>query len=372
MSEVETMVPGVEMTATRGPTADAVARLCDAVAAIEELLPDASHGVLAELRQLAEEHLQVRLPRAESVASAAPEMSDAVVRLESVAKHFPIAGGDRVVDVLRGLDLAVERGSMVGIVGPSGSGKSTLLQLLGALDVPSAGSVEIDGHDLVHIGEAERTRLRAASIGFVFQQFNLIPNLSAIENVELALEATRVRKAGRRPRALELLEMVGMADRASHQPSKLSGGEQQRVAIARALANDPPILLADEPTGSLDSRTGRSITSLLRRLCDEHGRTVLVVTHAEDVARRCDVVWRIEDGRLRRELTAAERRLERDRRSAEIARLRSDLDVTERVAQRLHAEGFTDAAAVRRSSVKQLSKVTGGRKQAERLLENLG
>ena len=233
--------------------------------------------------------------------------------------------------------------------------------------MPSSGSLELDGHDLVHVGGAERTRLRAATIGFVFQQFNLIPNLTALENVELALEATRTPKGERRRRAHALLETVGMAARSDHRPLKLSGGEQQRVAIARALANDPAILLADEPTGSLDSRTGRAITSLLRRLCDEEGRTVIVVTHAEDVARRCDVVWRIDDGVLHREPSPAERRAAVERAEAECGRLMEALSLSRRQVEKLHSAGFTDIRAVAAADLEPLARVVGGRNAAERL-----
>ena len=206
-------------------------------------------------------------------------MSDIVV-LEEVKKEYKVKGRSVPVPALRGVDMNIPEGSMVAIKGPSGSGKTTLLQLIGALDVASSGKVEIDGVELSEMSETDLTEYRGATIGFVFQTFNLINNLSAIENVELPMEARDIPKEERRRRALSLLNEVGMSDRVDYKPLKLSGGEQQRVAIARALANVPSIILADEPTGSLDSKTGSAIMRLLDKLRKETETTVIVVTVA--------------------------------------------------------------------------------------------
>jgi putative ABC transport system ATP-binding protein len=184
--------------------------------------------------------------------------------LRGVTKSY--GQGAARVDAVSDLDLTIDRGEFVAIVGPSGSGKTTLLQLLGGLDRPTSGSILFEGRDLAALREGELTRLRLDTIGFVFQQFNLIPTVSAAENVELALAPRRMPSAERAERVSELLSAVGLAARVHHLPSQLSGGEQQRVAIARALANEPRVLLADEPTGNLDSATGKEIVNLLRLL----------------------------------------------------------------------------------------------------------
>jgi len=184
-----------------------------------------------------------------------------IVVLRDVKKEFPVKGRSVPVPALRGVTMTIEKGSMVAIKGPSGSGKTTLLQMIGAMDIPTQGSVLVDGEELEDMKEVELTDIRASTIGFVFQDFNLLPNLTALENVELPMEALDVPKADRRKRALELLKDVGMSERVHHKPLKLSGGEQQRVAIARAMANAPSIILADEPTGSVDSKTGAAIMS---------------------------------------------------------------------------------------------------------------
>jgi putative ABC transport system ATP-binding protein len=213
-------------------------------------------------------------------------------------KTFHTDAGD--VHALDDVSFDAASGQMVAIVGPSGSGKSTLLALLGLLDSPDSGTVEIDGRDLGALGGADRSSFRARHVGFVFQQYNLIPNLSARENVMLALEFAGWPRSTRAARADEMLEMVGLdASKAQRRPGKLSGGEQQRVAIARAFAADPPLILADEPTGSLDRKNGRLIVELLRSAASRSNATVLVVTHDEDVARAADRRFEIEDGRLR-------------------------------------------------------------------------
>lgn len=222
---------------------------------------------------------------------------DAIV-LEGVEKEYRARGGTEAVRALRGIDLRVPTGGRVAIMGRSGSGKTTLLQILGALDVPTRGRALVAGEDLGGMSERQLQTYRARTVGFVFQNFQLIPILSARENVELAMEALDVPTGERRARALRLLDAVGMGARSFHRPGKLSSGEQQRVAVARALANDPAVLLADEPTGSLDSETGEEVIALIFRLAEERGSTVVVVTHSDEVARRCDVVHRIRDGRI--------------------------------------------------------------------------
>ena len=210
-------------------------------------------------------------------------------------KTFSTPAGD--VTAVRDVSFVAETGEMVAIVGPSGSGKSTLLSLLGLLDAPDRGSIDIDGTELGDLGAKERTEFRARQVGFIFQQFNLIPNLSALENVELALEYARWAKDERAARAEEILATVGIAgDKLSRRPSRLSGGEQQRVAIARAFAAQPPLILADEPTGSLDRATGQKIVELLRQTASAQGATVLVVTHDDRVAAQADRRFEIEDG----------------------------------------------------------------------------
>ena len=216
--------------------------------------------------------------------------------LEDVRKDYKVKGRTDPVRALRGASMKVENGSMVAVKGESGSGKTTLLQIIGALDIATSGTVTVDRKDLSNMKEKDLTDYRAKTIGFVFQTFNLIPNLSALENVELPMEALNVPKQDKRTRAYDLLKAVGMEDRVDYKPMKLSGGEQQRVAIARALANDPTIILADEPTGSLDSKTGKSIVKLLDDLRKDRGTTVIMVTHSDNAASVCDYTFTIEDG----------------------------------------------------------------------------
>jgi putative ABC transport system ATP-binding protein len=223
--------------------------------------------------------------------------TDAVYELRDVSRTYSL--GSARVHAVREVDLALAAGESVAIVGPSGSGKTTLLQLLGALDRPTEGELRLEGRDIARLGDRALSELRLEVLGFVFQQFNLIPTLSAAQNVELALAPTSTSRADRRDRVIGLLESVGLAERAHHVPGKLSGGEQQRVAIARALANDPHVLLADEPTGNLDSTTGAEIMDLLLSLSgDEKRRTVLVVTHDAEVAARAQRIVRMKDGRI--------------------------------------------------------------------------
>jgi putative ABC transport system ATP-binding protein len=201
------------------------------------------------------------------------------------------------VHALRGVSLTVQPGEYVAIAGPSGSGKSTLLQLIGGIDTPSGGTVEILGTPLQQLSDRELTRLRLTRLGFIFQRFHLLPVLTAQENVELPMAEARVPRQQRRERALDLLRYVGLADRAGHRATQLSGGEMQRVAIARALANRPALLLADEPTGELDAATGQEILDLFRRL-NQDGTTLLVVTHDERLGAQAGRIIHMLDGRI--------------------------------------------------------------------------
>jgi putative ABC transport system ATP-binding protein len=220
-------------------------------------------------------------------------MSDAVLSARNLHREYAMAGS--AVQALRGLSLEIQRGDYVAIVGPSGCGKSTLLNLLGAIDQPTQGEVHIDGRDVARLADREATDFRLRHIGFVFQRFYLLPMLSARENVELPLAEAGMAKAPRRTRAEALLSYVGLGGRADHRPTQLSGGEQQRVAIARALANKPALLLADEPTGELDARTGAEIIALFEQL-NADGTTIVVVTHDEGLAAATRRVVHMRDG----------------------------------------------------------------------------
>jgi putative ABC transport system ATP-binding protein len=219
------------------------------------------------------------------------------VLAEAIGRHVA-RRREVVVHAVRGIDLEIFENEMVGIVGPSGSGKSTLLGLIGGLDTPTTGRIEIDGVDITNMNEGRLTEVRNQKIGFVFQFFNLIPTLTALENVALPILFADRPKFDPDSRARELLEMLGLADRLNHRPMELSGGQQQRVAIARALANNPPLLLADEPTGNLDSEASAVVIEALRDVWRETGTTVILVTHDPELAGKMGRVLQLIDGRI--------------------------------------------------------------------------
>jgi len=223
-------------------------------------------------------------------------MSELVLKTEKLDKVYKLGG--RKVRALSDLNLQIKKGDFISIMGPSGSGKSTLLNMLGCLDKPTYGKVILDGVDVTTVPEKRLFKIRKYKVGFVFQTFNLMPYLNAIENVELPMEGTKKSGDEKRKRAHELLKMVGLSEREGHRPHRLSAGEQQRVAIARALANNPTIVLADEPTGNLDSKTGYEIVSLLGKLNIDQGTTIIMVTHDSRMASRAGRMLFLSDGRL--------------------------------------------------------------------------
>lgn len=286
------------------------------------------------------------------------------ISLQDVKRTFDSKGGGQPIRALRGVVLSAAKGSMIAIKGESGSGKTTLLQIIGALDRPTWGTVVVNGTDLFEMTNAELTQYRANTVGFVFQSFNLIPNLSAVENVELALEAKNIPVMERRARASSLLNLVGMGDRLNHRPAKLSAGEQQRVAIARALANDAPIILADEPTGNLDTKSSKTIVKLLRRLNRENGKTMLIVTHSEEVARACDYVVTIKDGvaysKLREEMEEEERNLRKT--------MRETLQISGKVLSKLFDADYCSLSTIADADEKELGWVLSDQGLARRLI----
>ncbi len=231
-----------------------------------------------------------------------PAEAEPLIRAAGLSKRY--RQGRTPVDALCGVDVAIPEGQFVGIVGRSGSGKSTLLHLLAALDRPTEGAIRVGAWDLETLSRKEQARFRREMVGMIFQQFNLVPTMTALDNVALPMVLAGRSPKRRRARAGECLERVGLADRADHRPAELSGGEQQRVAIARALSQNPPLLLADEPTGNLDSETGAEIIGLLRELQQTQGRTVVVVTHHfDEIADVAEQTIRLKDGLLREQVT---------------------------------------------------------------------
>lgn len=242
-----------------------------------------------------EEPAEPAEPEASRVPSR-PVGTGPIVNLESLTRHYQTPA--HTVEAIKGIDLSIERGQLVAVRGRSGSGKTTLLNLIGGLDRPTTGTVLIDGSDVTTMDESELVKLRREKIGFVFQAFGLIPILTAAENVEIPLRMMGARVNDRRDRVALLLDMVGLSDRIEHRPHELSGGEQQRVGIARALANNPPLLLADEPTGQLDSRTGRSVMNLVKQLVASEGVTAIVATHDPALIDLADRVVDLLDGQI--------------------------------------------------------------------------
>ena len=213
-----------------------------------------------------------------------------------IKKYF--IGQPNELEILHGMDLDINEGEFAAIVGPSGSGKSTLMNIIGALDKPTSGSYQLNGTDISQLDDSELSEIRNKEIGFVFQNFNLISRTNAIENVELPMLYAGVSRKERRKRAEELMELVGMSDRADHNPNELSGGQKQRIAIARALANTPSIILADEPTGALDSVTGRMVMDLFHKLHKEEKKTIILITHSPELASETERIITINDGNI--------------------------------------------------------------------------
>lgn len=219
-----------------------------------------------------------------------------IIKLKNVAKYYPM--GDNMVKAVDGIDITIKKGDFVAVMGPSGSGKSTCMNLVGSLDIPTKGAIFLDGEDISYLSESDLAELRGNKIGFIFQQFNLIPNLTVLENVMLPMDFQGVSQSERVEIAEELCEKVGLGDRIDFYPNQLSGGQQQRVAIARALANDPEVILADEPTGNLDTKTGEKVMDFLEAL-NKEGKTVIMVTHDPNLAEEhADIVYWLKDGKV--------------------------------------------------------------------------
>lgn len=218
---------------------------------------------------------------------------DLVIKIRDITRDFPL--GQEIVKVLKGIDLDIERGEYVALMGPSGSGKSTLMNLLGCLDTPTSGSYELNGKNVSNMKDDELAEIRNKEIGFVFQTFNLLPRTTALENVALPMIYAGASKSDRTERAKEVLNNVGLADRMDHKPNQLSGGQRQRVAVGRALVNNPSIILADEPTGNLDSKTSDEIMNLFNEI-HQAGNTVILVTHEEEIAENAHRIIRLRDG----------------------------------------------------------------------------
>ena len=236
--------------------------------------------------------LTERIRRAAEAAGTPP-----VIQMNGIIKRY-YEGKENELEILHGIDLTVRQGDFVAIVGESGSGKSTLMNIIGALDKPTAGTYLLDGTNVQAMTDSQLSVIRNKKIGFVFQNFNLIGRTSALKNVELPMLYAHVPPRQRTQRARELLAAVGMADRADHQPNELSGGQKQRVAIARARANDPSLLLADEPTGALDSATSRTVMDIFHRLNRQQGKTIVLITHSQQLAEECPRILTLIDGRI--------------------------------------------------------------------------
>jgi putative ABC transport system ATP-binding protein len=219
-----------------------------------------------------------------------------IIELKDVWKIYQM--GDVQVTALNGLNLVVKKGEFLSIMGPSGSGKSTAMNMIGCLDIPSKGSIFLDGKDISKLRESDLAQIRGRKIGFIFQQFNLIPTLTALENIMLPMIFQNIPRDERMEKAKKLLQMVDLRDRMDHKPNELSGGEQQRVAIARSLSNNPEVILADEPTGNLDSKTGSTVMDFLRKLHEQEGKTIIMVTHDEDIAKNADRIEYLKDGKI--------------------------------------------------------------------------
>ncbi|MDO4260949.1 MAG: ABC transporter ATP-binding protein [Eubacteriales bacterium] len=220
-----------------------------------------------------------------------------IIELQKIVKRFYI-GMPNELEILHGIDLKVKEGEFVSIVGSSGSGKTTMMNIIGILDRPTEGEYMLDGVDVARAKDRELSMIRNQKIGFVFQTYNLISRTSALKNVELPMLYAGLGKKERSDRAMELLRMVGMGERVSHNPDELSGGQKQRVAIARAMANDPAIILADEPTGALDSKTGRMIMDIFHRLNEEQGKTIVLITHSQELAEETERIVTLKDGEI--------------------------------------------------------------------------
>lgn len=236
------------------------------------------------------------------------ETSEIVVETIGLKKEYHL--GDVIVPALQGIDLQIKKREFLVIMGPSGSGKSTLLNMIGGLDNPTSGQVFINGQDISKMSDSSLTELRAREIGFIFQFYNLVPVLTALENVELPMMVTGINEKEGKKRAIELLEMVGLGDRLHHRPDELSGGQRQRVSIARALANNPSIVLADEPTGDVDTKTGDEILDIMHHLNKNMGVTMIVITHDPAVSEHCDRLIRIIDGQIATDKPTARKLLE--------------------------------------------------------------
>jgi len=216
-----------------------------------------------------------------------------IIRLDNVWKIYQM--GNVQVNALRGLNLKIKHGEFVAVMGPSGSGKSTAVNMIGCLDIPTRGRIYLEGKNISHMTESDLAQIRGKKIGFIFQQFNLIPTLNALENVMLPMTFQGIDAETRKKRATELLKMVGLGERLHHRPTELSGGQQQRVAIARALSNDPEVILADEPTGNLDTKTGKKVMEFLKKL-HKQGKTIVMVTHEQTISKFAQRVEYLRDG----------------------------------------------------------------------------